>query len=302
MDDFIKQLSEEYKEIYFIQGQRDGRYPYSHSLLIYDCLIDTGISSGFIRKLKKKFSINKVILSHWHEDHISGNRLLPNAKYFAHKKDIPIIENVQKMYEYYFVKDKPEQIELFNTILEGLRLKDTKIEEVIKDNDIIKIGDNYSIKIIYTPGHTKGHCCFLELKSKIAFLADIDLSSFGPWYAGLDSNLIDFEESIKKILKYDIEIAITSHKGIIKGKSTIKEKLNEYKLILNKRDERILENLSELTPKNAEDLKGKNLIYNYYSEYKIYEVMAEKIMIQYHLNKLVKNRIIESKNNGYILL
>ena len=45
MNEFVQPLSDEFKDIYFIKGARNGRYPFSHSLLIMDCLIDTGIST-----------------------------------------------------------------------------------------------------------------------------------------------------------------------------------------------------------------------------------------------------------------
>ena len=79
MQDFITALSDEFENIYFIEGDRKGDYPYSHSLLIGNLLIDTGISGRRLRKVQKQFQINTVVLSHWHEDHISGNNLLSDS-------------------------------------------------------------------------------------------------------------------------------------------------------------------------------------------------------------------------------
>ncbi|MFX1393136.1 MAG: MBL fold metallo-hydrolase [Promethearchaeota archaeon] len=299
MNDFFEALSDE--NIFFIRGERDGRYPYSHSIMIGDYLIDTGISSKHLRKLKRNFSINNVILSHWHEDHISGNRLLPNSKYFCHDKDKPIIEDIEKFNFYYYIEDYPEQVELFEPLIEGLRLQNTKIEKTLDDGEIIEIGDNLKLEILHTPGHSAGHLCFYEINSKIAFLSDIDLSSFGPWYAGRDSSVIDFENSINKIMKYDIEIAATSHKGVITGRSNVKQKLNHYKSIIHERDEKILSFLSEKKPITIETLLKKNLIYGYYTEFEVYEIFAEKIMLKLHFDKFLKNKLIEKKNTGYIL-
>ena len=302
LNDMIKPLSDEFKNIFFINGQRNGRYPYSHSLLIEDYLIDTGISSGFLRKLKRKFEINNVINSHWHEDHISGNRLLQNAKFIAHERDRPLIENINNIIkEYYCVLDTPAETS-FDIILEGMFLQETKIDKIIENNDIIKIGDDFELKVIHTPGHSAGHCCFLELNSKIAFLADIDLTSFGPWYAGLDSNLIDFEDSISKLQQLDIEIAVTSHKGVFYGEKEINQKLDEYQAKINDRDKFILENLSESKPLTSENLMKKNIIYKFYSEFEAYEIIAEEVMLNKHFDKLLKNNLIEKREKGYILI
>ena len=105
MNHFIQPISEEYEKIVFVNGAREGKYPYSHSLLIEDFLIDTGISSRLLRKLKRHYPINNVILSHWHEDHTSGNRLLPNVKFYIHSKDKFLIENVNKFNEYYGISN-----------------------------------------------------------------------------------------------------------------------------------------------------------------------------------------------------
>ncbi len=302
MLDLVRPVHEQYKDIYFIEGQNKGRYPYSHALVIKDWIIDTGISSGFMRKILRDIPINNVLLSHWHEDHINGNRFLSNAKFFCHHEDQPVIEDVKKMYAYYSITEIPEQIELFDTILAGLRLVNVKIEKNINDNDIIQIGDSYKLKVIHTPGHTKGHCCFYELTSKIAFLADIELSSLGPWYGAADSNVIDFEASIQKIEKLDIEIAVSSHMGLIFGSSTIKNSLKEYKSIINKRDNKILDHFSETKPIKPIDLVGKNIVYkNYDSEYKVYLFLAECVMIEKHFEKFLQKNIIEKVENGYIL-
>jgi glyoxylase-like metal-dependent hydrolase (beta-lactamase superfamily II) len=299
MNDFIQPISEEFEKVVFIKGARNGQYPFSHSLLIGDYLIDTGISSRLLRKLKRIYPINFVLLSHWHEDHTSGNRLLPNVKFYIHSKDKFLIQNIDKFNEFYGTSNSPAEDE-FEWLMEGLKLKNTKIDQVLEDNQIIKVGNDFKIRVIHTPGHTAGHCTFLELNSKIAFLADIDLTNF-VFYAGMDSNLMDFEESIEKLLRLNIQTAITGHRGVIQGDKVIKQELDKYKSIIYKRDERILSSFSEKTPTNVIDFKKRNFIYKYYSQFKEYEIIAEIIMIQKHFDKFIKNNLIEQKGNGYIL-
>ena len=301
LNDMIQSLSDEFKNIFFINGQRNGRYPYSHSLLIRDYLIDTGISSGFMRKLKRKFSINHVLNSHWHEDHIACNRLLTGAKFYCHSSDRLLLEDFNSNYKrYYYVENTPIG-DLFDGLLDLLKVEDTQINKTIEDNGIIDISENYQLKVIHTPGHSAGHCCFYELNSKIAFLADIDFSSFGPWYVGLDSNLVDFEKSIAKLKKFDIDIAVTSHKGVFYGDKQIKQKLNEFQAKIDERDKLILEFLSESKPLTSKDLIRKNIIYKFNSEFEVFENIAEKVMLDMHFDKLLKNNLIEQIDNGYIL-
>jgi glyoxylase-like metal-dependent hydrolase (beta-lactamase superfamily II) len=271
-------------------------------LLIGNTLIDTGISSGYLRKLKRRYPIENVILSHWHEDHISGNRLMKKVQFFAHQKDVPVIENVEKMYDYYFVNELLEQTELFDMILQGLRLKDTKVNQIIFDNQVIDFDDGFNLKVIHTPGHSAGHCCFIELKTRIAFFGDIDLSSFGPWYAAKDSSLVQFINSIKKIKEKDINIAVTSHKGIVTGKENIQRSLEKYLEKLSNREEQIISQLANSqNGLSLADLTAQKIIYKRYSEYEVYERMAEKVMIKQHLEKLLGEGIIKKEEDKYIL-
>ncbi len=300
MDDFIQLVSDDFSDIFFIKGKTNARYPYSNSLLIGDHLIDTGISPNHLRKLKRTFQINHVLFTHWHEDHISGNYLLNNVKFYCHSKDVLPIENVEKMIPLYNVRNTPVEEELIS-LIKLLRMQNIKIDALIEDNDIVDIGNQLKLKVLFTPGHTAGHCAFYELNSKIAFLGDIDLTRH-PYYGNLDANLIEFEESIAKIKSLDINIVVTGHRGIIEGKNKIHEEIEKYKSILQGRDERILAFFSERSrPIKLNDFKNRNIIYRKYTAFKDFEVIAELLMIKKHIEKFQNADVIMEEEKGYML-
>ncbi len=300
MDDFIQPLSEDFSDIFFIKGKNNARYPYSNSLLVGDHLIDTGISPNHLRKLKRTFPIKHVFLSHWHEDHISGNYLLKNVKFYCHSNDKLPIENVEKMIPLYNVRNTPIEDEL-KSLIKLLRMHNIKIDTTVEDNDIFDIGDQLKLKVLFTPGHTAGHCAFYELNSKIAFLGDIDLTRH-PYYGNLDASLIEFEESIAKIKSLDLNIVVTGHRGIIEGKNQINEEIESYKSILQERDDRILAFFSERSrPIKLKEFKNNNIIYRKYSSFKDFEVIAELLMVEKHLEKFLSRGLISKKEDGYIL-
>ena len=269
-------------------------------MLIGDYLIDTGISPRRLKNLKKRFPINNVLFTHWHEDHISGNYLLNGVKFYCHSKDRVPIENVDEMIPLYNVKNTPVEDEL-NSLIKLLRMQNVKIDAVIEDNDIFDINNQLKLQVLFTPGHTAGHCAYYEQNSKIAFLGDIDLSKY-PYYGNLDASLIEFEESIAKIKSLDLEIVATGHRGIIEGKSKINEEIEKYVSILQERDERILAFFSERSkPIELDDFKGNNIVYRKYTAFKDFEIIAELLMIGKHLEKFLKEGIITEKKSGYIL-
>ncbi|MFX1489049.1 MAG: MBL fold metallo-hydrolase [Promethearchaeota archaeon] len=298
MFDFIEALSDEFKEFYFVRGERNGGYPYSNSLLIGDYLLDTGISGKYLKILKKQFSIENVILSHWHEDHISGNNLLTDCKFFCHLKDRDPIEDINKIFPYYGVEGTKAGEE-FRKMLGVFEMKNTKITKTIDDDEVLNIDGKLKLRVIHTPGHTAGHCAFYEINSKIAFFGDMDLTKF-PYYATIDSNLIEYENSIDKLKDIDLEIAVLGHRDPVSGRNNIREELDNFKSIIIKRDERILSQLSEQKPVHPVDLKGKNLIYKRYT-FEIFEIISELIMIEKHFEKFLMKNLVIKKDNGYIL-
>ena len=303
MNDIIQPLSDEFEKIYFVKGQRGGRVPFSHSLLIDDHIIDTGISRKHLRALKKQFPVNHVIFSHWHEDHVRDNQMLADATHSSHAIDKPIIEDARKFMEYYGALNSPMEEFMEDYLYGALKIKDTEINSTFEDGEIIEIGEDFRLKVVHTPGHSAGHCCFIELNTKIGFLADIDLSSFGPWYGCKDCDVIDFEESIDNLKNLNIEIAVTAHNGLIEGSSEINKKLDDYKSIIFQRDDLILERLSENNPTSVEDLMRKKIIYHKYNDgYLDFLYVAEKIMLQKHLDKFLKQNIVEAKNGRYTLV
>ena len=298
MENFSQILSEDYPDILFVKGEQNARYPYSNSLLLGDFIIDTGASTRRLKKIRKTHTIKNVILSHWHEDHIHSNHLFKDAQFLCHRLDKPIIEDVSKMIPYYNVEDNPIGNDLLK-LLEYLRCKDTKITKLINDNDLIKIDQNLELRVLFTPGHTAGHCAFLETNSKIGFFGDIDLAKF-PYYGNIDANLVQFEESIDRLASIDFDVVITGHKGPFFGAKLIKEELSKYKAILKKRDDEILGFFQETSKVLLEELKNKHIIYKKYM-FTDFEIIAELLMIQKHIDKFVEQGILSTKENGYIL-
>lgn len=111
-------------------------------------IIDPAADSNVIDASVKSLGINikAIFLTHGHFDHIGAAdelKKLYQVKIYAHEEEADITENgmlnLSAMFE---------------------ELSSVKVDEKLQDGDTIEMC-GFTIKIIHTPGHTKGSCCYL---------------------------------------------------------------------------------------------------------------------------------------------
>lgn len=253
-----------YKDVRIIEGPDSGKYPYSNSLIVgKSCLIDTGAGN-----VLKGMRVDWILNSHWHEDHIALNKV--GKKVAAHHLDADAIESYEEFKRRYALGDI---VKLFINFDFG------KVDRTFEDGDVFEF-EGVQIEVIHTPGHSAGHSCFII--GDVIFLADIDLTSFGPWYACVDCELRDFVLSIKRlkkeVSKREISMAIPSHGKVVSGTKNILNKLDDYLAQIFERDRKIKELI-----KSGEDPVGKGVIYRKIPEPKEIYLHFEKIMVEKHL-------------------
>jgi glyoxylase-like metal-dependent hydrolase (beta-lactamase superfamily II) len=177
-------------------------------------LIDCGMSIEMIKNITKNGlnpkEINHCILTHFHIDHIGSCHDLKefndSVKFYAHELDAKAIEekghDQKTAAAWYNINYIPIQLE----------------KRIKGDKETLKFGD-YDFQCIHTPGHTPGSICvYLEIdNNKILFGQDIH----GPFYPAFDSNLEDYQKSMKKLLRLDIDILCEGHFGIFQPKDEV---------------------------------------------------------------------------------
>jgi glyoxylase-like metal-dependent hydrolase (beta-lactamase superfamily II) len=269
-------------DIYLIIGKNKGTFPYSNSLLIVDekiVLIDSGAGDEIMQMLVPFVDI--LINSHYHIDHILGNRLFSELWVVEEEAGVTgSFENYKKFAGIHEVSIEDEWLYWFN---EYFTFYPSSFTKTFKAGQAFDFGKT-RWQTVHTPGHSPGHCCFYESERNIMFSSDIDLTSFGPWYGNPNANLNDFIESIQNISEFEIDVIATSH--TVPRNENIKQALKDYLNIIYERDERILA-LLEKEP-ILEDISAEDLIYK--KEHKRYKAFEwfEKKMIEKHLERLIE--------------
>jgi len=174
-------------------------------------LIDTGLGVSNIKNVVD--SLTKlpveVITTHAHWDHIGGHRYFDNIAVHEAEKEwlsvrFPIPLQIVKKNLTRFPCDFPVDFDIdAYQIFQGMP------QRILQDGDSLDLGGR-KIKVIYTPGHSPGHCCFYEPGRNYLYSGDlIYKGSLDAFYPTTDPQL--FYQSIRKIQKYKINMVLPGH-------------------------------------------------------------------------------------------
>ena len=109
-------------------------------------VVDPGLGFDTILDEVNKYNVIAILITHAHVDHIDGCGMI-DAPIYVGNDDLSNFTDLTKSL-YYMTGIKPT----YNA---------SKLNLIgVSDNDIINIED-FSFKVIHTPGHTMGSCCYL---------------------------------------------------------------------------------------------------------------------------------------------
>jgi len=284
----VKEVRE---SVWFIEAENKGRYPYANSLYIEgeeNLLIDTG-AGPVLEELAGR--TRRVVLSHYHRDHLTSNKLFKGASFSIHKADATAVESLEGFYRLSGLSQV--EIEAFLEIVKQVDFSPTRIDCYFEDGDYFDLG-RLKMKVIHLPGHTPGHCGFLIEKYNLVYAADVDLTRFGPWYGNPSSDLDQFRSSIRRLRDLKPELLITGHS--LPVTKNIDQKLAAYEAVLDRHDDAIVKALKK-EPATLKQLTDKKIIYRRHHGQEVLRFF-EQTMIQKHLESLFNREIIAKTKDG----
>ena len=160
------------------------------------------------------------------------------------------------------------------------------------DNDRIAFGGG-ELRVLHTPGHESGHCCFYEGGDKVLFSGDNILGYGTAVIHPPDGNMTDYMKTLERLLGFDISLILPGHGPLI-GKP--EAKIREYIKHRLEREQQVIAAL-----KSGRNGIGEMTQWIYVDVSAALQRVAE-FSVQAHLEKLMREGRVKKEGARYLLL
>lgn len=243
-------------------GEKTGKYPDGNQVIVTGADMRVAFDTPRVaNRIGPEFDeVDMVILGHVHEDHMAGLHRVPHAPVHVHEDDVEAARSWAGLAAHFGYD--PDAMGAFRRkIEEEFNYVPRPDAIAYRDGERWDLGGGVSVQALHMPGHTRGHCVLLVQPGGIAFIGDIDLTGFGPYYGDATSDLRAFRRSLERLPSIPARVWITSHhRGVYTDRDRMLADLAAYESRLDAREEKILGLLAE-APRRIEDMIGIGLVY-----------------------------------------
>lgn len=241
-------------------GAENGKYPSGNSIVVRGraetMLIDPSVC--VVDRGGAPVSVDVVVNSHAHEDHVAGNGTFANARVMAHHDDLVGVQSLDGLLDVFGYEEDELRQENAIKFVEEYHYAPRPDATGFGDGHRFDLGE-IAVEAMHLPGHTRGHSGFY-IDGGVFFLSDIDLTGFGPYYGDAWSSLEQFDDSLQKAREVEADWYVTfHHKGVIEGRAAYIEMIDGFHAVIDKRHSEMLEFLAE--PRTLAEMARRRFVY-----------------------------------------
>lgn len=282
--------------VYF--GHKNGKYPDGNQVIVRGAdarvAFDTPLVSNHIGE--DFDGVDMVILGHVHEDHMAGLHRVPQARVWVHEADVAAARSWAGLAAHYGYPGTTGE-KLRQKIEAQFHYHPRPDAQAYADGHTWDLGGGVRVTAHHLPGHTAGHCALVVEPAGVAFIGDIDLTGFGPYYGDATSSLSDFRRTLQKVRDLPATQWVTSHhRGLISDRATFLQMLEAFAAKVDERSDKLMQMLAR-GPRTVESLVVERLLYPPgYEELWVND--AERRTIAQHLQELIARGCVRAQGPG----
>jgi glyoxylase-like metal-dependent hydrolase (beta-lactamase superfamily II) len=281
-----------------IPGAGGGRYPDGNALLVRGAsetiLIDPTLTIA--GDANTAGGVDRVLISHCHEDHFAGLFKYTDVPVHVHADDLLGLQSLEGLMTIYGL---PPSIETAwrDEVVTRFHYAARPDAWRFTDGDVFDLGGT-TLQVVHLPGHTRGHSGFLVEPDGVMFLADIDLTGFGPYYGDAWSSLDAFEHSLERSRQIEARTYVTfHHRGVVEGRAAFLALLDDYEAVIARRERAMLDFLAE--PHSLDEMMARRFVYRPHVKL-LFADAVERRSAELHVERfLARGQVVEVESGRY---
>lgn len=279
-------------------GAQSGKYPEGNQLLVTGTDTRVAFDTPLVaNRIGPAFDgVDLVILGHVHEDHVCGLHRVPRAAVQVHEADLAAAQSWDGLARHYGYPP---------AVLAGMRERfeaefcyaPRPDATAYQDGAVWDLGGGVRVRAHHLPGHTAGHCALVEESQGVAFIGDIDLSSFGPYYGDATSSLADFRRTLARVAELDARVWVTSHhRAVVSDRGQFLDALAAFARRIDERRQRVLDLLAA-GPQGLAELARQRVVYRPENTAAWVDAVEQR-SIGMHLDELLADGRVRALDDG----
>jgi glyoxylase-like metal-dependent hydrolase (beta-lactamase superfamily II) len=285
-----------------LPGADGSRYPAGTSLVVIgdDATAITDPSITVFQLGGAPVPIDHVVLSHVHEDHIAGLGRFPGATVWAPVDDLVGLRDLDGLLEMYGMDEGAAAQEWQRMLIDDFHYTPRPDARALPYGEVLDLG-GVTLRLDHLPGHTRGHSAVVVEApgdDTVAYVGDIDLSSFGPYYGDAWSDLEAFTDSLRRVRGLQARWYVTfHHKGIVEGHEAFVDEVDRFAAVIDDRERRLLAFLDQA--RTLDDIVAHRFIYRPGVELPFVNSVERRSMAM-HLRRLEAAGRVSRRSDSWI--